>query len=165
MLPSIIMSKRTKLLLLATIAIYLCISFLFTPRLCGGEVQKIDPDKIGQSEDPCQSKSPLFELGDHSYETSGQLVGQFVKGILFVGLLAAGVFFLSKKVLPRVSGKAGKNISVTETVQLGRNKALHLVKINDNQTMLIGSTNENVNLIADVTVSLLNDNYDQLTGQ
>ena len=74
------------------------------------------------------------------------------------------MFFLSKKVLPKIAHKTGKNILVTETVQLGRNKNLHLVKINDNQTMLIGSTNENINLIADVTVSLLND-YGELTEE
>jgi len=155
--------RRVKLLIYAAIAAWLCISFLFTPSLCGGEVQKVDSDKIGRAEDPCQNKSPLFKFANNDYKTSGELVGQFVKGILFVALLATGVFFMSKKVLPKFAVKTGKNISITETVQLGRNKTLHLVKINDNQTMLIGSTNENINLIADVTVSILNDDYDQLT--
>jgi flagellar biogenesis protein FliO len=163
MVLSITKVRRAKLLIYAAIAMWLCISFLFTPRLCGGDVQNADSYKIDRTEGAPRQPYQL-KFGKDNNGTSGELIGQFIKGILFVGLLAVAVFFLSKKVLPKIAHKSGKNISVTETVQLGRNKTLHLVKINDNQTMLIGSTNENINLIADVTVSLLND-YGELTEE
>lgn len=162
MVLSITKVRRAKLLIYTAIAIWLCMSLLFTPRLCGGDVQKTDSYKTDRTEGP-SGKEP-YQFGKDNYGASGELIGQFVKGILLVGLLGAAVFFLSKKVLPKIAHKSGKNILVTETVQLGRNKTLHLVKINDNQTMLIGSTNENINLIADVTVSLLND-YGELTEE
>ena len=163
MVLSITKVRRAKLLIYTAIAIWLCLSFLCTPRSCGGDVQKADSYKTGQTEGAPKEQYQL-KFGKDNNSTSGELIGQFIKGILFVGLLAVAVFFLSKKVLPKIAHKTGKNILVTETVQLGRNKNLHLVKINDNQTMLIGSTNENINLIADVTVSLLND-YGELTEE
>lgn len=161
MVLSITKVRRAKLLIYTAIAIWLCMSLLFTPRSCGGDVQKTDSYKTDQTEEASRES---YQFGRDNNRASGELIGQFIKGILLVGLLGAAVFFMSKKVLPKIAHKSGKNILVTETVQLGRNKTLHLVKINDNQTMLIGSTNENINLIADVTVSLLND-YGELTEE
>jgi len=163
MVLSITKVRRAKLLIYTAIAIWLCMSLLFTPRSCGGDVQKTDSYETGQTEKASGRWDPS-KFGKENDRASGELIGQFIKGILLVGLLGAAVFFMSKKVLPKIAHKSGKNILVTETVQLGRNKTLHLVKINDNQTMLIGSTNENINLIADVTVSLLND-YGELTEE
>ena len=120
--------RRAKLLIYAAIAMWLCISFLFTPRLCDGDVQKTDPYKTDRTEETGREAYQL-KFGKDNNGTSGELIGQFIKGILFVGLLAVAVFFLSKKVLPKIAHKTGKNILVTETVQLGRNKTLHLVKI------------------------------------
>ena len=163
MVLSITKVRRAKLLIYTAIAIWLCMSLLFTPRSCGGDEQKTDLHETGQTEKASGRWDPS-KFGKDNDRASGELIGQFIKGILLVGLLGAAVFFMSKKVLPKIAHKSGKNILVTETVQLGRNKTLHLVKINDNQTMLIGSTNENINLIADVTVSLLND-YGELTEE
>ena len=47
----------------------------------------------------------------------------------------------------------GKNIVVTETVNLGPRKLLHIVQLGTKQ-YLIGSTAENIRLLADVTDSL-----------
>jgi flagellar biogenesis protein FliO len=47
----------------------------------------------------------------------------------------------------------GKQIHVLETTHLGPRKAVHLVKIGEQQ-LLIGSTNESITTLADVTGAL-----------
>jgi flagellar biosynthetic protein FliO len=72
--------------------------------------------------------------------------------VLLVISLGAAVIYLSKKLLPRLN-LPGKRIQVSETVHLGPRKAIHLIKIGK-QTLLIGSTNENITKLADVTDQL-----------
>jgi flagellar biogenesis protein FliO len=82
------------------------------------------------------------------------LMKRFVYVILLVVLLGVAAYYLTKKLLPKLTVTQGKNISVVETVHLGPNKLLHLIQISDNRRLLIGSTSENINILADVTESL-----------
>ncbi len=70
--------------------------------------------------------------------------------VLLVVVLGAAAIYLSKKLMPRFSRLPGKRIQICETVHLGPRKTLHLIKIG-NQTLLIGSTNENITKLADLT--------------
>jgi flagellar biosynthetic protein FliO len=79
--------------------------------------------------------------------------------VLMVIVLGVSVIYLSRKILPRLSGMTGKNIKVVETVHLGPRKSVHLLKIG-NQQILVGSTNENITKLADIpdlTTDQIND--------
>jgi flagellar biosynthetic protein FliO len=86
--------------------------------------------------------------------TSVSLGGRelFLKMMLSVGLVIAlgvGALYLSKKVLPKVTNAAGKEIRVLETTYLGPRKALHLVEV-ANQRLLIGSTGDHITTLAHI---------------
>lgn len=70
--------------------------------------------------------------------------------ILLVAGLGAGMLYLSKRVLPKVTSAPGKEIHVRETAYLGPRKSLHLVEIG-NHKLLIGSTNDSITALADLT--------------
>jgi flagellar biosynthetic protein FliO len=72
--------------------------------------------------------------------------------IVVVAALGAGVVYLSKKLLPKISNLPGKQIRIVETSHLGQRKALHLVQVGSKR-LLIGSTNETITMLADVTES------------
>lgn len=69
--------------------------------------------------------------------------------VLLVVFLGIAVIYVSKKLLPKLN-LPGKRIQVTETVHIGPRKSIHLIKIGK-KTLLIGSTNENICSLADVT--------------
>jgi flagellar protein FliO/FliZ len=70
--------------------------------------------------------------------------------VVLVVVLGAAALYMSKKVLPRITNLPGREIRILETAHLGPRKAVHLVKIG-NQRLLIGSTNESISMLADVT--------------
>ena len=72
--------------------------------------------------------------------------------VLLVAVLGAAAIYASRKLLPRITNLPGKKIRIVETVHLGPRKALHLVEIGD-QRLLIGSTNESITKLADVTAA------------
>jgi len=79
--------------------------------------------------------------------------------VLVVIVLGAAALYVSKKVLPKVTHAAGKEIRVLETTYLGARKSLHLVEIGG-QRLLLGSTNDNIS-----TLAHLNDAWLDLTRQ
>jgi flagellar biosynthetic protein FliO len=80
---------------------------------------------------------------------SGKLFVKMLGSVVLVIALAGAVLYLSKKVLPKVTNTAGKEIRVVETTYLGPRKALHLVEVG-HQKLLIGSTNESIATLAHV---------------
>lgn len=80
---------------------------------------------------------------------NGKLFLKMIGSIVLVVALAVAALYVSKKVLPKVTNAAGKEIRVMETAYLGPRKALHLVAIG-NQKLLIGSTNENIATLAHI---------------
>lgn len=73
--------------------------------------------------------------------------------ISIVIVLGVCAYWFTRKFAPKLTRIQGKNVSVIETIPLGSNRNLYLLKIGG-QKLLIGSTNENINLLADVTESL-----------
>lgn len=69
--------------------------------------------------------------------------------VLVVGLGAVAIY-ASKKLVGKITTLPGKKIKVVETVYIGPRKAVHLLKIGD-RSLLIGSTNENITKLADLT--------------
>ncbi len=78
--------------------------------------------------------------------------GLFLRMMLAVGIvmgLGVAALYVSKKVLPRVTHTAGREIRILETTCLGPRKALHLVEVG-NQRLLIASTHESITMLTPV---------------
>lgn len=86
---------------------------------------------------------------DMSFGGKG-LFARMMLCIVLVAGLGVGMVYVSKKVLPKVASSPGKEIHIRETAHLGPRKALHLVEVG-NHRLLIGSTNDNITALADVT--------------
>ena len=79
-----------------------------------------------------------------------ELFFKMMLSVLLVVSLGVVAIYISRKVLPRITNLPGREIHITETVHLGPRKAVHLLRIG-NQWLLVGSTNENITKLADVT--------------
>jgi len=84
---------------------------------------------------------------------TGDLVSKTVIAVLIVAAFGAAAIYVSKKFLPKLTNLPGREIRIVETAHLGPRKAVHLVKIG-NQRFLVGSTNENIIMLANVTEAL-----------
>ncbi|MDH4201320.1 MAG: flagellar biosynthetic protein FliO [Phycisphaerae bacterium] len=112
---------------------------------------------------PDQPKTPalmdtkdLFEAEEEDFKSGdlqGDLYKQLAKMIAFVAIIGAGVWFYCKKFSGRWNPAKGKNIIITETVNLGPRKHLHIVQLGAKQ-YLLSSTPDSIRLLADVTESL-----------
>ncbi len=100
-----------------------------------------DPNAVGLADTP---------LG------GGGFFARMMLCILLVAILGAGMLYVSKRVLPRVANVSGKEIHVRETAYLGPRKALHLVEVG-NRKLLIGSTNDSISTLADMTDTWLDE--------
>ncbi len=69
--------------------------------------------------------------------------------LLVIGLGAAAIY-LTKRVLPKITGGPSKEIHILETAHIGQRRAVHLVKAGD-RMLLIGSTNGSITKLADLT--------------
>jgi flagellar biogenesis protein FliO len=89
------------------------------------------------------SSGPSLSLGN------GELFFKMMLSIgLVLGLGGAGLY-LSKRLLPRVTQRDGKEIHILETAYLGPRKALHLVEVGG-QRLLIASTSDRVAMLTTV---------------
>ncbi len=79
-----------------------------------------------------------------------ELFFKMMVSVLFVVALGAAAIYVSKKFLPKITNLSSKEIRIAETVHLGPRKAVHLLEIG-NRRLLIGSTNENITRLADLT--------------
>jgi flagellar biogenesis protein FliO len=136
---------------------------IFTLILCSGLLGSVLPQNcFSATPAPTEPNSP--QTVDSWFNTDFRpvnekpiqqdLMKRFVYVVSFVVLLGVAAYYLTKKLLPKLKITQGKNISVIETVHLGTNKLLHLIQVGNNRRLLIGSTNENINILADVTESL-----------
>lgn len=82
--------------------------------------------------------------------STGDWFFRMILMVLLVVVLGAAAIYLSRKLLPRLTQLSGKRIRVVETVHLGPRKTVYLLKIGSQQ-LLIGSTNENITKLADIT--------------
>jgi len=96
------------------------------------------------------NNQPNLTVGPAGNPGTGELFFKMILMVLLVVVFGVIATYLSKKVLPRFTHLPGKKIRVIETVYLGPRKAVHLLKIGNRQ-FLIGSTNENITRLADVT--------------
>ena len=76
-----------------------------------------------------------------------------VRALLLVAVLGAAAIYVSKKLLPKITNLPGKEVRVVETVYLGPRKAVHVLEVGSRR-FLVGSTNENITKLADITGDL-----------
>ena len=86
---------------------------------------------------------------------SKELFAKMMFSVALVGVLAVAAFYVSRKVLPRVTNAPNKEIHVMETAYLGPRKTLHVVQVGS-QKLLIGSTNETISTLAHLSDTWLN---------
>ncbi|MHC4741152.1 MAG: flagellar biosynthetic protein FliO [Planctomycetota bacterium] len=81
----------------------------------------------------------------------------FVKmmiSVVLVVVLGGVAIYGSKRLAGKLVNMPGKKIKIVETAHLGPRKAVHLLRIGD-RCLLIGSTNDNITKLADLTTEIL----------
>ena len=122
------------------------------------EKSKIEPDQPQSSTE--SENSSLFAndqdfFGKSEYNpVGGEFSVRAILAVLFVLVLFVAAIYVSKKLLPKIANLPGKEIRIIETVHLGPRKTVHLLEI-DNRRFLIGSTNENITKLADLSGNLM----------
>lgn len=76
-----------------------------------------------------------------------------MKSVLMIIVLGGVAFYISKKFMPKLRPSVGRDINIRETIHLGPNKTVHLIEVGE-KTFLVGSTSENISMLADVTETL-----------
>jgi flagellar biosynthetic protein FliO len=111
-----------------------------------------DVESLVSKSAPLNDNQPKLTVGSNSNIETGGLFLRMMLMVLMVVCLGMAAVYLSKRLIPRLN-LPGKRIQVSETVHLGPRKAIHLIKIGK-QMFLIGSTNENITKLADITDQL-----------
>ena len=83
-----------------------------------------------------------------------ELFFKMMASVVLVVVLGAVAIYASKRLAGKISNLPGKKIKIVETAHLGPKKAVHLIRIGD-LYLLIGSTNDNITKLADVTTEIL----------
>ena len=125
-------------------------------RSAENEPETAQPDDA-QSPLPTDAKTDSLFARDPNFagKTSYELGRQefFVRtmlAVVFVIVLGAAAIYVSKRLLPKIANRPSKEIRIVETVHLGPRKAVHLIEVGKRR-FLIGSTNENIRKLAEVT--------------
>ncbi|PKL50691.1 MAG: hypothetical protein CVV39_01145 [Planctomycetes bacterium HGW-Planctomycetes-1] len=103
---------------------------------------------VGESVPPSNNQ-PSFTVGTSDDLNTSGLFFKMMFMVLLVVALGAAAIYLSKRLLPKLN-LPGKMIQVSETIHIGPRRAIHLIKVGK-QTLLIGSTNDNITKLADLT--------------
>jgi flagellar biosynthetic protein FliO len=96
---------------------------------------------------------PEFLTNKNNGAGTRELFYKFMVSVLFLVALGAAGIYVSKRFLPKITNLSGKEIRIAETVHLGPRKAVHLLEVGERR-FLIGSTNENITRLADLTSTL-----------
>ncbi len=94
---------------------------------------------------------PIFSTKTGDKPGIRELFFKMMFSVLFLVVLGVAAIYVSKRFLPKITKLPSKEIRIAETVHLGPRKAVHLLEIG-NRRLLIGSTNENITRLADLTI-------------
>lgn len=83
----------------------------------------------------------------------GELSVRAVFAVLLVLVLIVAVVYVSRKLLPKITNLPGKEIRIIETVHIGPRRTIHVIEVGGRR-LLIGSTNENITKLADLSSDL-----------
>ncbi len=133
----------------------LCALVLLTPFCMGQEPDGQDSVKKSEGIFPEWYKNnPEPEKKEDVPEKDLDPMKRLMTSISIVIVLGVCAYWFTRKFVPKLTRIQGKNVSVIETIPLGSNRNLYLLEIGGGQRLLIGGTNENINLLADVTESV-----------
>jgi len=125
----------------------------------GTELVSAEAEAVAGLENSKSQSGSLFE-NDPNFSTrtgdklsTRELFFKMMVSVLFLIALGAAAIYVSRRFLPKITNLPGKEIRIAETVHLGPRKAVHLLEIG-NRRLLIGSTNENITRLADLTSAL-----------
>jgi len=130
------------------------------PASDGTESEKSQPGSGRPQTGAESTNSPLFANDPNFFSESDFNSGgagfsiRAVLAVLFVLALFIAAIYVSKKLLPKITNLSGKEIRIVETIHLGPRKAVHLLETG-NRRFLIGSTNENITKLADLSGDLM----------
>lgn len=100
---------------------------------------------------------PNFPLKTGMADTR-ELFFKMLASVMLVVVLGAVAIYASKRVMGKITNMPGKKIKIIETAHLGPRKAVHLLRIGD-RCLLIGSTNDNITRLADLTTEIVMQEY------
>ena len=115
--------------------------------VCSAQSSATEPQKTSYNPYSLSANDPNHSGGPFDM---GELFLKMMAAIVLAVVLGIAAIYLSKKFLPKITNLPGKEIRIAETVHLGPHKAVHLLEIG-NRRLLIGSTNENITRLADLT--------------
>lgn len=104
---------------------------------------------------------PNKGLGIPPGDGSGDLISTMMQSIFFIIVLGGIAFYVSKKFMPKLRPSAGRDINIRETIHLGPSKTVHLIEVGE-KTFLVGSTSDNITMLADVTETLEDSCEDEI---
>ena len=155
-----IVERRNKIVVSLIAVILGCCVILVCSAQSADDAEKHAADGGAAELDNSQSESnSLFDNNPNYLKKTNngtgtrELIFKFMVSVLSLVALGVGGIYVSKKFLPKITNLSGKEIRIAETVHLGPRKAVHLLEIGQ-QRFLIGSTNENITRLADLTSTL-----------
>jgi len=83
----------------------------------------------------------------------GELSVRAVFAVLLVLVLIVAAVYVSRKLLPKITNLPGKEIRIIETAHLGPRRTIHVIDVGGRR-LLVGSTNENITKLADLSSDL-----------
>lgn len=140
-------NKKKIVVFLVTAFLGCCVLLVYSARSATVETESSSSES--KSNSLFENDSGLFKNTNNGPGTK-ELFFKFLVSVLFLIALAVGGIYLSKRFLPKISNMSGREIRIVETIHLGPRKAVHLLEIGDRR-FLIGSTNENITRLADLT--------------
>lgn len=158
------MSKKTRMILIAAVTLAALVLGPYCFQAGGANAEKSGEgaaaDQVSAGAEPNGQAAQVDWLRDTETETGPKernfgLIRQLFISLFFVAILGGCAYFLSRKLSPRMTSGAGKNICIIESLNLGSHKTLHLLEIGSGrQKLLVAATNEGVSVIADVSEAL-----------
>jgi flagellar biosynthetic protein FliO len=137
-----------------------CVVIMLCPDRSSADAEKsasnsgvTEPEKSQSESKSLFENDPNFLKNTNNGAGTRELFFKFMVSVLFLVALGVGGIYISKRFLPKISNLSSKEIRVTETVHLGPRKAVHLLEVGQRR-FLIGSTNENITRLADLTSAL-----------
>ena len=97
------------------------------------------------------------------FNSTAWMTGVFLKLILVLGLIY-GAAILYKRTMTGSINNPQKQMRIQETLNLTPKRSLHIVKVGE-QTLLIGATDQGINLLSELSVESDNDHFQAVLEQ
>ena len=151
------MTKKKFIALLAIVVLGVGVMAAISPdETAGRKLPTGQPVENQSSESLFNNSNSLFKNdpnlsgGSNGSLSTRELFYKMMFAVFFVVVLGVAAIYIFKKFVPKITNLTSRKIRVIETVHLGQRKTLYLLKIGSRE-LLIGSTNENITMLADVS--------------